>query len=170
MSRSGNKRRGTFVAGADDTAFGEVKRLKRLRSHKRRQIRQQEQETRFYESILNDIAKLDSMTIPELAAFRSKLVKAKEMGKRDGDDTFPVEEVIALLDALFEMRKVLNNAADQAIRQVRLGQKRALDKHMEEAHAPKEVMCSRCNKRPRHFNDLCKRCADELGLRPTGKV
>jgi hypothetical protein len=32
------------------------------------------------------------------------------------------------------------------------------------------VLCTRCAKRPRHFDDLCKRCAHETGQRPTGKV
>jgi len=32
------------------------------------------------------------------------------------------------------------------------------------------TMCSRCNKRPRKFDDLCGRCAEETGVRPKGKV
>ena len=35
---------------------------------------------------------------------------------------------------------------------------------------PKPHLCIRCNKREVHFDDYCKRCADELGIRPTGKV
>ena len=31
-------------------------------------------------------------------------------------------------------------------------------------------LCSRCERRPRHFDDLCKRCANDLGVRPHGKV
>jgi hypothetical protein len=31
-------------------------------------------------------------------------------------------------------------------------------------------ICAYCNKREAHFGDLCKRCANELGVRPTGKV
>jgi glucan biosynthesis protein len=31
-------------------------------------------------------------------------------------------------------------------------------------------VCSNCERRPRHFDDLCKRCANELGRRPTGPV
>jgi len=34
----------------------------------------------------------------------------------------------------------------------------------------KQNLCIKCNKRPRHFGDHCKRCANELGTRPTGKI
>jgi hypothetical protein len=33
-----------------------------------------------------------------------------------------------------------------------------------------DTLCSRCGRRDRHFDDLCKRCADEVGVRPKGKV
>jgi len=33
-----------------------------------------------------------------------------------------------------------------------------------------EHLCTRCNRRPRKFNDLCGPCAEELGVRPHGKV
>src|SRR5215472_6286028 len=33
-----------------------------------------------------------------------------------------------------------------------------------------DIKCSRCNKRPRKFDDLCGRCAEETGVRPKGKV
>ena len=36
-----------------------------------------------------------------------------------------------------------------------------------ETEAPK---CTRCGKRPQHFDTLCKRCANETGNRPTGKI
>jgi hypothetical protein len=32
------------------------------------------------------------------------------------------------------------------------------------------TLCSNCGKKPAHFGTLCKRCADELGVRPTGKA
>lgn len=31
-------------------------------------------------------------------------------------------------------------------------------------------LCVRCGRRDRHFDDLCKRCANELGVRPTGPI
>lgn len=34
----------------------------------------------------------------------------------------------------------------------------------------KTVMCVWCEKHPAHFGGLCKRCADQFGVRPTGKV
>lgn len=35
---------------------------------------------------------------------------------------------------------------------------------------PAPKICTNCNKREAHFGDYCKRCADELGVRPHGKV
>lgn len=35
---------------------------------------------------------------------------------------------------------------------------------------PPDRSCIRCRRRPRHFDDLCKRCANETGQRPTGPV
>lgn len=32
------------------------------------------------------------------------------------------------------------------------------------------ALCSKCRKRQRHFDDLCKRCANDLGIRPSGKI
>jgi hypothetical protein len=38
-------------------------------------------------------------------------------------------------------------------------------------HTESEVhMCIRCGKRQRKFDDYCGRCADELGIRPKGKI
>lgn len=44
---------------------------------------------------------------------------------------------------------------------------------MRRAIKPKTISatkCSECGKRDRHFGDYCKRCASDLGFRPTGKV
>jgi hypothetical protein len=30
--------------------------------------------------------------------------------------------------------------------------------------------CGRCNRRPARMGDHCKRCADELGIRPRGRI
>jgi hypothetical protein len=35
---------------------------------------------------------------------------------------------------------------------------------------PDPILCARCQKKPRHFDQWCKRCANTLGVRPTGKV
>lgn len=33
-----------------------------------------------------------------------------------------------------------------------------------------DTKCSRCHKRSRAFDDLCKRCANDVGSRPVGKI
>src|SRR5215469_10529600 len=169
MSRSGNKRRGTYVAGADDSAFAEVKRRKRLRALKKRQLREQEQDIRVFQSINEDIDRIEDMNVGELAAFRSKCIKAREIALREdpNDDTSAIDEVITILDAIFETRKILLTGAEQAIRKLRIEAKQR-----ERAAAEKpaqEVMCVVCHKRPRHFGDYCKRCVPN-NERPTGKV
>lgn len=35
---------------------------------------------------------------------------------------------------------------------------------------PVKHMCIRCNRRERRVGEYCKRCADELGIRPKGKI
>ncbi len=42
------------------------------------------------------------------------------------------------------------------------------DRYHRRPRVPK--MCIQCGKREAHFGDVCKRCADESGIRPTGKV
>jgi hypothetical protein len=42
----------------------------------------------------------------------------------------------------------------------------------EEAQQPEPVkhLCINCNRRERRVDEYCKRCADELGIRPRGKI
>lgn len=57
-----------------------------------------------------------------------------------------------------------------AARAVARAERIARGKPPEPAPATAEHLCSRCARRERHFDTFCKRCANELGVRPRGKV
>lgn len=118
----------------------------------------------FFASILKDIDRLEEMSFSEIATFRAKLVKLIEFDKNiDGE---AMKAMIETIDALVVVRQRMMNEIHGIVRQHKIESKRKREQPAQVVN----LKCVRCNKRPRHFDDLCKRCANELGLRPTGKV
>ena len=78
----------------------------------------------------------------------------------------------AVAETLDQTTTVQKNALEM-IREMRQETKKAL-RGAERRHyhqtTTKPILCIRCKKKPKHFGDYCKRCANDLGIRPTGKV
>ena len=53
------------------------------------------------------------------------------------------------------------------LREYRIAERQAKRKEYVEK---KPTLCYRCNKRPVKFDNYCGRCAEELGIRPKGKI
>lgn len=84
-------------------------------------------------------------------------------------------ETLAILDeqiGIEETRGMVNQFA-QAIHENARAEKlrmRYVQRIMSEPTGPETHLCVQCGKKPRHFGDLCKRCANASGQRPVGKV
>jgi len=60
----------------------------------------------------------------------------------------------------FEIKRAVKLFVDHLFAE---GQKMSVPPH-------ETKMCVQCGKREAHFGDVCKRCAEESGIRPRGKV
>lgn len=101
--------------------------------------------------VISNLAKLERLSkeagIPIKKEFRQALVDFRREISEVERDEFAVRRAIRLfVDALWSEGEKLHRIAN----------------------VPK--MCVQCNKRPAHFGDVCKRCAEESGIRPKGKV
>lgn len=86
-----------------------------------------------------------------------------------GDDKIASHpEFVALAKMLQAAANAVNQAESEYNRQERLTKRRKLASVPPlEMEAP---LCERCKKRPRKFDNLCGRCAEETGVRTHGKV
>jgi len=90
---------------------------------------------------------------------------SKEMGKGVSDSFHQ-----HLVKALAEMRGI-DEWTNEAHRQVKLFVDALFDEADRRHRIPHvQKICTNCNKREARFGDYCGRCADELGVRPHGKV
>ena len=97
------------------------------------------------------------------------VARVRRIGKENGIELDP--EYLVGLEEISKDAKALDHVRAMFDRAVLLNSKQALRKHIEEEHStPKPKMCVRCDSREAHFGDVCKHCAEELGIRPTGKV
>ena len=95
--------------------------------------------------------------------------KIRRIAKEQGIDIEP--DYVEAFDPIAKDSKQLDKLRAMFDRATELGKKQAMRKHIEEEHStPKPKMCARCDSREAHFGDVCKHCAEELGIRPTGKV
>jgi hypothetical protein len=155
-----------------DDIHAEVKRLKRERARQRR---------------------LEREKLQEIVLFRSKLIQVRETALKEDpkEDVSAVDDVITIVDALIAIRRlrllrsVMNDidtlqdkswpesvseqALRNAVRKAKIEMKRRVAVDNNPAQEDTNLR-SRCHKRPRHFDEYCKRCANELGIRPTGKI
>ena len=145
----------------------EVNRLRHERTVARRELKEVERRERLNESLMADLENFDSLTFNEYVALRAKLM---EFRKSPGlSDYEAIDEGIKELGELIESHRTIVVEGNKQIRDLRIAARKVLQKHMNEHHAPSEVMCVACGKRPRHFGDYCKRCVPD-SERPTGKV
>lgn len=95
---------------------------------------------------------------PRREAIRDRFVGSHEF-RTDGFDDLVAEvseSVRARTQAAAEVRRV-----------------ERIERHRREREAVAPVaatLCASCHRRDRHFGDLCKRCANDAGVRPIGKV
>ena len=73
-----------------------------------------------------------------------------------------------LMNMVHQAANAVTQAEHEVIRAQRLELKRRL--RPVQGLSTEAPLCTRCGKRQQHFGTLCKRCADETGERPKGKV
>jgi hypothetical protein len=116
----------------------------------------------------------DDITFADYATFKSDLqllVDNKKMFER-------FEGYEGLMEFCQDMIEQMNSimAIDRALMQIKERWPKVVHKaHLREerpATNPEPVMhlCVKCGKRERRIDEYCKRCADELGIRPKGKI
>lgn len=96
--------------------------------------------------------------------------RARDLVKGHPAPAAALEELLnedVRIDDAYKQASVLADALEEQRRIWRIAKRRA--------SAPPEPvaakhLCVRCRRRERHFDDLCKRCANETGARPHGKV
>jgi len=93
---------------------------------------------------------------------------ASEFGTKVWEDG-QFERLSAEIDRHRPMLKVSEDVAADARRR-RLTERDQRRQAIDDEPRAVSPLCSRCEKRPRHFDDLCKRCANEIGVRPRGPV
>jgi len=74
-------------------------------------------------------------------------------------------DFVKLSKLIGQAADLFNQAEQDYKRQVRLAKRSPVPDVVQEGRK-----CSRCNKRPAKFDDLCGRCAEETGVRAHGKV
>ena len=145
----------------------EVNRLRRERTVAKRELRELEKRERLNESLMTDLDRFDELDFNELVALRSKLMEFRKLP--DLSDYEAIDQGIKELGDQIEAYRLIRVEGNKQIRNLKIQARKVLEKHMQEHHVPKEVMCVTCGKRPRHFGDYCKRCVPD-NERPTGKV
>jgi len=77
-------------------------------------------------------------------------------------------DFVQLVKLVHDAAKAVTQAEHEVIRAQRLELKRRL--RPVQGLSTEAPLCTRCGKRQQHFGTLCKRCADETGERPRGKI
>lgn len=102
---------------------------------------------------------------PTIANGRRALAALESVGAKAAPEVARIEGQIRPLEQAAQ-QEMQRQAA--CARERRLVARRAAE--LRQAAEPSVALCARCQKKPRHFEELCKRCANELGQRPSGKV
>lgn len=151
-----------------------VEELAALRNKKKRELakaereqRQAESEMRLLESIRNRLSgdrEVYQMNLNEITRLRTDLQKAKEITT---GNTESLDELITICNGLIGLQNVVTQTNNKIERVVRIHRNKIFREH--QCESPSETLCIICQKRPRHFDEYCKRCVPE-NLRPKGKV
>jgi len=97
------------------------------------------------------------------------LAKLERLSKEAGAEISPTFK--GHMDEVFQNLRDVDEWANKSYRQFKSLVTAVFGQLDYMSRKPMEsAMCSNCHKRPAHFGSLCGRCAEELGVRPTGKV
>lgn len=149
----------------------EIERLREERNIARRALSKYLQKQRRLDNDLKMLDRLEVLLDKDYAEMTmAELVETRNYVQRAYEILPQVEPYLILMQiqAIFDAIQKIKERQQMHEREKRLEQKQ-LQREWEEHNQIDEHLCIVCQKRPRHFEDYCKRCVPE-NLRPKGKI